>query len=919
MTGFLFIILLLGYILGFILWSKISQTLKKIDAQNKNLNQRLKLLESGGVLETIQPVSDTELKPIKTAALVQSDPVLKDPIAVLNDDIAGKPDPNPSDLVELEQTEPAPEPPLEKEPPLETEVVSKAKSSLEDKIGGQWTVWVGGIALLLGAVLLIRYSIEAGFFGPAARIIMAYIMGAILLGFGEWLRRSDAKLPDRVVEASKAISAHIPIPTLLSAIGIFTWLGATYAAHELYGFISATMASMGLGVISLGAMALSLRQGRWLALIGLLASFATPLLIQADTPSLTGLYGYLLIIGAAALVLAHWKNWRWLSLGVVAGWLGWSAFSLRTEFSMTNQMIWLGFLGIGFVTTVFLASRVDTDEFDVTSPKDWKLIPALALLWSAIAALLALPFLTDFTVNIAPENAKFLIFEPSLLDYLQIFSIVGLLGAAGLIVKRQRGHIIFAAMLATICLMHASTLSSHIVLGLLSAISVILMIWQSFQIKTESSWSLFQKPWFWGVAAAILAILGPWIPLQFGTDPVSDLQYAIWFGLYVILFGGVAIYFRAFENRILIRCYTFAAATAYFFATVVLIDQPLEFALMSSFGAAVLAGAGLYLRLPGARMSAFILVVLATFPILNGSNISDRIILNTLWAYLALPAFILGGLSFLLRRQERNDRVTDFLEAAALGVFALFIVFQIRHLSNVGEIYADKFDFGELGLQVATGLCFTLAGLSPRFKGNKIFAGFAQIISYGTLSLFAVLGLIFLSPLLDGGQEISGNLAFNTLTIGFLVPTLLLGLCAWLARGRRHENYVYGLAVLTLLGGLSWITAQTRFGFQGAKIAIGEVRFGNVELYTISAAWLIIGIVLLAAGIKWRALSLRIASAVIIVLTVLKTFLVDMAGLEGILRPLSFVGLGVVLIVIGRAYQKYWLTGNQRSVEGAGL
>ena len=141
----------------------------------------------------------------------------------------------------------------------------------------------------------------------------------------------------------------------------------------------------------------------------------------------------------------------------------------------------------------------------------------------------------------------------------------------------------------------------------------------------------------------------------------------------------------------------------------------------------------------------------------------------------------------------------------------------------------------------------------------------------------------------------------------------MLALCTWLSKGKRDENYVYALSVLSLLGGLSWITAQIRFGFQSAKIAMGEVRFGNVELYTISAAWLIIGIVLLAAGIKWRALSLRIASAVIIVLTVLKTFLVDMAGLEGILRPLSFVGLGIVLIVIGRAYQKYWLTGNLRS------
>lgn len=33
-------------------------------------------------------------------------------------------------------------------------------------------------------------------------------------------------------------------------------------------------------------------------------------------------------------------------------------------------------------------------------------------------------------------------------------------------------------------------------------------------------------------------------------------------------------------------------------------------------------------------------------------------------------------------------------------------------------------------------------------------------------------------------------------------------------------------------------------------------------------------------------------------------FLFDLAGLEGILRALSFIGLGVVLIGIGLVYQK---------------
>ena len=41
----------------------------------------------------------------------------------------------------------------------------------------------------------------------------------------------------------------------------------------------------------------------------------------------------------------------------------------------------------------------------------------------------------------------------------------------------------------------------------------------------------------------------------------------------------------------------------------------------------------------------------------------------------------------------------------------------------------------------------------------------------------------------------------------------------------------------------------------------------------------------------------------LLTLTTLKVFLLDMAELDGALRPLSFIGLGVVLLGIGRLYQ----------------
>jgi uncharacterized membrane protein len=63
-------------------------------------------------------------------------------------------------------------------------------------------------------------------------------------------------------------------------------------------------------------------------------------------------------------------------------------------------------------------------------------------------------------------------------------------------------------------------------------------------------------------------------------------------------------------------------------------------------------------------------------------------------------------------------------------------------------------------------------------------------------------------------------------------------------------------------------------------------------------------VALLAAGIWYRSLPLRASSAAVVVLSVLKVFLVDMGGLTGIWRALSFLGLGAVLIGIGWFYQR---------------
>jgi uncharacterized membrane protein len=62
--------------------------------------------------------------------------------------------------------------------------------------------------------------------------------------------------------------------------------------------------------------------------------------------------------------------------------------------------------------------------------------------------------------------------------------------------------------------------------------------------------------------------------------------------------------------------------------------------------------------------------------------------------------------------------------------------------------------------------------------------------------------------------------------------------------------------------------------------------------------------VLLAIGVIVNSQRARLASAVVIALTIGKVFLVDLSTLTGAYRALSFMGLGLVLVAIGWFYQK---------------
>ena len=127
-------------------------------------------------------------------------------------------------------------------------------------------------------------------------------------------------------------------------------------------------------------------------------------------------------------------------------------------------------------------------------------------------------------------------------------------------------------------------------------------------------------------------------------------------------------------------------------------------------------------------------------------------------------------------------------------------------------------------------------------------------------------------------------------------------LLSYAVAGRRLAAYGNTIAAGALVFALGYVTLEIRRLYHGPFLTRGET--GGAEQYTYSIAWLVFGVALLGIGIVFNSQRARLASAIVIALTILKAFLVDMSTLTGVYRALSFMCLGLVLVAIGWLYQR---------------
>src|SRR5262249_4212371 len=144
----------------------------------------------------------------------------------------------------------------------------------------------------------------------------------------------------------------------------------------------------------------------------------------------------------------------------------------------------------------------------------------------------------------------------------------------------------------------------------------------------------------------------------------------------------------------------------------------------------------------------------------------------------------------------------------------------------------------------------------------------------------------------------------NALLVAYLAPAILVGLIAyWLPPIIKAPFARIALFVIALVLVLTWITLETKRFFQGPVLDLWAVS--DAEYYAYSVVWLVFALVLMAVGLWRNTPWLRHGALAILILTVCKVFLSDMAALGGLYRVASFLGLGLFLVGIGYIYQRY--------------
>ncbi len=286
----LFAVAVAALILSTAAWGRVSELRRR----EEELDQSLQILKKRlNELEKRQPVVQHEVK-IETGA-----PAAQKTVPAVS--TIRPPVPRPVE----QPLKPQPVEPVARKPEILPAQAAPAAPNRkmpsfdwENLVGVKLFSWVAGVALLLGAVFFLRYSIDRGWLMPPVRVAIGALVGVGLLVLCEFKAARKYPITANAMDGS--------------AVAIL--FSTFFAAHALWHMIGVIPAFALMVSVTVVAVLLSIRRDSvFIALLGLAGGFATPALLSTGENRPISLFGYLLLLNAGLGWVAARKKWPLLT------------------------------------------------------------------------------------------------------------------------------------------------------------------------------------------------------------------------------------------------------------------------------------------------------------------------------------------------------------------------------------------------------------------------------------------------------------------------------------------------------------------------------------------------------------------------------------------------------------------------------
>lgn len=738
-------------------------------------------------------------------------------------------------------------------------------------------VWVGSIALLMAGFYMIKYSIDEGWITPAVRLWLTTGFGALLCGAGF------------VIGIKSVQAANERIGQALSGAGVACLYFAAYAAVHMYGFLSPGQGFVGMLVVTVLAVALSLKNGAPVAMMGLVGGFLTPWLMSTGSNDAVMLFSYLFLLFCGAQFLCVRRGWWTLLLASLFGAYAWSAVVIVGNLNgllnnLEGTLIFV--LGICLVNAV-LAFIAKPESLSASTRQ--LLVSIRWVTWAGgLVQGLLLVLIGGFT---AVDMA--------------LFSVLSV-GALTLAVVREE-EFVWASWLA-LAAVFAGTLSNsetslwswlQLPFGL-AGLFFAVGHWRGLRSERSMMWrSLSVVAAFFVVP--LLYMNREWVHAT-GVNVDSSAwlwMSAVWAVLIAV--AGEHLFRREGDAQV---AGEYSAFSVILFSFGLWTYLPSEYHAHS--GGTLLILSALYWRWREFGRSELIVSVFgvswAALMALHAADAVSYFFAEEMYnapdqdglAVLAWVFGIAGATTvvccFLKKWCEPKMQVALWL-LGLVGLLGVVAVYQWLDVSYMPEGWASvSVEGGLTSLLAFAAVAFTFA--IARWRA-------CQPVS---LILAALVGLRVLYLHLTGTGAEGESFFFNALLLQFGVPFIT----AWILAAKNAQlrletpRRIYQMAGMAL--GFIWATFLIQDFFGGSHLF--DNGNSSTEIYTYSVVWLLLAIIYQAIGLIRNQAAIHVGSLVLLLITIGKVFLVDASELEGLFRVLSFLGLGFALIGIGYFYNQ---------------